>query len=389
MKINLPQPSGSALQHSENLRRKIAESIHKHNGAIPFDHYMQLALYEPGLGYYSAGAQKFGAAGDFVTAPEISPLFSCCLARQAMQLLDYLGGGSILEFGAGSGKMARDTLQELAQHDALPEYYYILEPSADLKQRQQQLLANAFPEYSSRIIWLEQLPEAFTGIVLANELIDAFPVKLFQLKDNQLNELSVTLHHEQFCWQPQRLTDESLLTSIEELKQQGLLAAEYQSELNVIQAGWIKSLSQMLTKGAIIIIDYGFPRHEYYHPQRSQGTLMCHYRHHAHYDPFWLPGLQDITAHVDFTAIAESAFAAGLHIAGYNTQGGFLLGCGLIELLKHYQHDDDAQQLRLSQQLNKLISPAEMGELFKVIALTRDVHIPLTGFSHQDLRGRL
>lgn len=379
MKTTLPQPTAEALAHSECLQQKIAAAISNNSGAIAFDHYMQMALYEPGLGYYSAGAQKFGAAGDFVTAPEISPLFSQCLARQCQQILAHVNNGSILEFGAGSGIMARDILLALSAHNALPEQYYILEVSADLKQRQQAMLAQAIPNFFANIIWLDRLPAAFNGVILANEVIDAFPVKLFAIENNELAELWVTLHHGQFQWQKHSTE----LTQVTEFKQQSLLASHYQSEINLLIAPWINSLSSCLRQGAAILIDYGFPRHEYYHPQRHQGTLMCHYRHHAHANPFFLPGLQDITAHVDFTAIAESAVTANLQVSGYNTQTGFLLGCGLLELIQNQQ------PLGINQQIHQLTSPAEMGELFKVMALTRNLDITLIGFSQQDLRGRL
>lgn len=386
MKMTLPLPSTDALAHSEQLRNKMINAIHDNGGAISFDRYMEMALYEPNLGYYRAGTQKFGAAGDFITAPEISSLFSFCLATQCQQILHYLKKGSILEFGAGSGVMARDILLTLSREQALPEFYYILEISADLKERQQHLLAEAVPHFFSNIIWLDTLPEDFNGVILANEVIDAFPVKLFSMENENIFELRVSVQNNEFQWGKELLSATSELIRVSEFKQEGLCSDSYQSEMNCLLLPWLTSLNACLKKGAMIFIDYGFPRREFYHPQRNQGTLMCHYRQHAHTDPFYLPGLQDITAHVDFTAIAEKAASLNLSIAGYNTQAGFLLGCGLLDKLKTQKKD---AFLSSRHAINQLTSPAEMGELVKVIALTRNISLPLIGFSQQDLRGRL
>lgn len=381
----IPHPEPEALAHSEQLRHQICAAIARQGGKIAFDQYMQMALYEPGLGYYNCGTQKFGGAGDFVTAPEISPLFSRCLARQCQQILQELRTGNILEFGAGSGVMARDILTELASQNCLPEHYYILEISADLKQRQQQMLANAIPELFSRITWLESLPQQFCGVILANEVVDAFPVKLFLKQDNQLQEYFVSVTSNQLCLQADTLSDSALFEHIPSIA----LPNNYQSEINPLISPWLNTISGSLTQGALLLIDYGFPRHEYYHPQRSQGTLMCHYRHRCHSDPFFMPGLQDITAHVDFTALAEAAADAELHVAGYNTQAGFLLGCGLMQLITDTPLNDVRNQVQLNQQIQRLTSPAEMGELFKVMALTRNFEPSLIGFKQQDLRGKL
>lgn len=353
------------------------------SGPMTFARYMELALYAPGLGYYSAGAQKFGASGDFVTAPEISPLFSHCLAKQCQQVLDLLGTGNILELGAGSGIMAADILLELEQLNCLPQYYYILELSADLKQRQQQLLQQKVPQLFNRIIWLDSLDNLkLRGIILANEVLDAMPVHKFKI-ENGIQEFYVNYNNNELIW---KLSTPSQLLK-EYIKNLGIeLANGYESEINLILSAWIKTLSGVLQRGVIFCIDYGFPRQEYYHPDRGMGTLMCHYQHRAHDNPLTLVGLQDITAHVDFTAVARAAEDADLDVSGYTTQANFLLSCGITDIAPTM---DTIQQFNLSQQLKKLLLPSEMGELFKVIALARNLDIPLLGFNLYDMRNKL
>jgi SAM-dependent MidA family methyltransferase len=339
-------------------------------GTLTFARYMELALYAPGLGYYSAGARKFGPGGDFVTAPEISALFSQCLARQCKQI-----GGDILELGAGTGIMAAEILQHYK-----PAHYYILEVSADLKQRQQETLKNY-----SNVTWLSRLPESFTGTILANEVLDALPVHRFCISNNQILEAYVCWENNQFVWHYDQPTSPGLLESVKKLN----IHSDYESEVHLTIPPLIHSLSQLLTSGAMIFIDYGFPRHEYYHSDRHQGTLMCHHQHRANTDPLILTGQQDITAHVDFTALAEIAVEAGLHVAGYTNQAAFLLGCGLMEIAAEKSTDDLKKQLVVSQQIQKLTQPHEMGELFKVMGLTKNLDINLIGFSMYDQRQRL
>lgn len=380
---HLPNPSPVALAHSEKLCAVIGAEITA-QGAISFARYMELALYAPGLGYYSAGAQKFGAAGDFVTAPEISALFSRCLARQCQSILEKLGDGDILELGAGSGVMAADILLELETLQTLPQHYYILELSGDLKQRQQQLFQQKIPHLLNRIVWLNSLENfKLRGVILANEVLDAMPVHKFKI-DKGVQEFYVTHHHNEFHWQV------SATNNTELEKQVTALATDfpeaYESEINLSLAAWIQTLSSILQQGVLLCIDYGFPRHEFYLPERNTGTLMCHYQHRAHDNPLILTGLQDITAHVDFTAVANSALTAGLELAGYTTQAHFLLSCGITDIA---QVADPVQQFALSQQLKKLIMPQEMGELFKVIALSRNFNTPLLGFKLNDMSTRL
>src|SRR3569833_232705 len=386
----LPPPRTAALQHSAQLRALIVGEIAAAGGAISFARYMELALYAPGLGYYSAGAQKFGAAGDFITAPEISPLFAHCVARQWAQVLRTLGGGDVLEVGAGSGVFAADLLTALAEADSLPIHYFILERSADLRARQQLLLAARDPQLLERIIWLDGLPSVpLSGVVIANELLDALPVHLFSLTDGGPEELYVASEDNGFYLRPQPLSNVGLRTRIEAIWQEvtaSALPSGYVSEINLAADGWVRSIAEVLAAGALLLIDYGFPRHEYYHPQRQRGTLMCHYRHHAHDDPFLLPGLQDITAHVDFTAVAEAAAGAGLDVAGYTTQVAFLLGSCITDALAGLT---EKRLLQLAQGVKKLSLPHDMCVLFKVMALTRGLDEPLLGFALRDLRARL
>lgn len=386
----LPRPDAHALTHSETLVAKIHDEIAR-QGPICFARYMQLALYEPGLGYYSAGARKFGAGGDFITAPELSPLFSQCLAKQCQQILVELGGGDILEFGAGSGAMAADLLLALEALDCLPKYYFILEVSADLKQRQKMLLTQRAAHLLDRIVWLETLPtQTITGVILANEVMDAMPIHRFYWSNATIQEYYVTLDNDTLAWQLTTPCDDNLTTRVNQIQSYWAdHEAHYSSEINLLLPAWIKSLSDILKKGLILLIDYGFPRHEFYHPDRNQGTLMCHYRHRAHDNPLFLPGLQDITAHVDFTAVAEAAVESGLAIAGFTTQAAFLFSCGLAEIAAISAYNSATQQWATANQIKQLTLPSEMGEFFKVIALTQSFATPLLGFTLQNMKHRL
>ena len=378
---NRPPPSADESAHSQKVLQLICDEIDKYDGRLCFARYMELALYAPGLGYYSAGKTKFGKAGDFVTAPEISPLFSFCLAKQSAQVLDRLEGGNILELGAGSGIMAAQLLLELERLNSLPTHYFILEISADLKQQQQTTLKHHCPHLLNTVRWLDGLPEApFNGVILANEVLDAMPVHLFELSNNNLFEKVVCLTNNQLDWGQDKPSVDALSQAY--VLQQRYALGDYQSELNLAIQPWLNSLTACLDKGFIFLIDYGFSEQEYYHPQRHMGTLMCHYRHHAHPNPLVLPGLQDITAHVDFTAVARAALSAGLTPTAFSTQAAFLLSTGLLSHLE--KANDVADQFELSQQVKRLTLPTEMGELFKVIALGKDISMPLLGFSIQN-----
>ncbi|GBE08414.1 hypothetical protein BMS3Bbin11_00712 [bacterium BMS3Bbin11] len=359
-------------------------------GAIPFSEFMNLALYAPAMGYYAAGQRRFGAEGDFVTAPELGDVFGQCLARQLAQIFVEIDAPcNILEFGAGSGRLAVTLVNELERLAALPEYYYILETSADLQQRQRQMLTEQLPQHSERFVWLDSMPEqAITGVVLANEVLDAMPVEMFAVDDEGIaQQYLVESVDESFQWN-YRPADGRLAEQIGELE----LPVGYSSELNPAIKGWVEMIAQGLNQGVVLLIDYGFPRHEYYHPQRSGGTLMCHYRHHAHCNPLTLVGIQDITAHVDFTAVAEAAITSALDVLGYTTQANFLLGSGLVDLVMPGDIDNEKitkQQLVKNHEIQLLTSPAEMGELFKIIALGKGIEHELSGFSFRDMRGKL
>ena len=353
----------------------IRTEIRAHEGWIAFSRFMQLALYAPGMGYYSAGAAKLGGSGDFVTAPEISRLFGRTLARQIGEIV-RLTGGDILELGAGSGKLARDLLPELEILGALPARYAILEVSADLRERQQASIAQLAPPLAERVLWLDRLPQDFSGAILANEVFDAIPVHLVAWRNGGLYERGVGLAGDDFAWREKPLLDGALFQAAHALPVQTVSV----SEINLLAQHLIESVALILRHGLLLVIDYGFPAREYYHPQRSGGTLMCHYRQHAHADPFYLPGLQDITAHVDFTALASTGKRARLEVLGYSTQAEFLIQCGILDLLSQTPATETALYLPLSSQAQTLLSPAEMGELFKVLALGRGISGPLAGF---------
>ena len=371
----LPLPSPEEQKHSQQLCELIHHDIALQGGWIPFSRFMELALYAPGLGYYSAGASKFGATGDFITAPELSPLFGRTVARQLADIMS-LSAPHILELGAGSGKLALDILTELERLEQLPATYSILEVSADLRERQQALLQKHLPHLAQRIHWLDALPAQISGAVIANEVLDALPVHLVRWSDARVLERGVACKGSNFIWE-ERLPEN---TALLELAQQINVPDDYLSEISLTARGLVSSLCERMSKGAMLFIDYGFGAREYYHPQRSMGTLMCHYRHQAHDDPFYLPGLQDITAHVDFTAIAESAIDHGANLLGYTSQAHFLINGGITDLISDVSPDNLRVYIPLAAQIQKLTSPAEMGELFKVIALGKGIAAPLRNF---------
>jgi len=380
----LPEPDECSLSISQQLQDRIREEIDQNNGLISFEHFMQMALYAPGLGYYAAGSRKFGAEGDFVTSPEISPLFSYCLANFCQQVLSNIPNGDILEFGAGSGVMAADILTELERRQAIPEHYYILEVSADLQQRQQQTLQAKVPHLADRIQWLQQLPEqTFNGVVLANELLDAMPVHRFYVDDDKAKQYMVSWSDTQ-----SQFVTSTIDAETEVLKQvqhcQDYLRTNfsdgYESEISLAHSQWLAAVQATIGQGVFLLIDYGYGRSEYYHPERSMGTLMCHYRHRAHPDPFKLIGLQDITAYVDFTTLAEAAVANKMDVLGYTSQTSFLLDCGLEELMPDPQTSSTETLLKAAQQIKTLTLPSEMGERFKVMAIGKQYSEDVPGF---------
>jgi SAM-dependent MidA family methyltransferase len=380
----LPPPSPDAQLHSARLGCALRDEIAARGGWIPFARFMELALYAPGLGYYSAGAHKLGKDGDFITAPELSPLFGRSLVRQAAEIMAE-SAPHILELGAGSGKLALDILGELERMECLPERYDILEVSADFKERQRAFLHARAPHLVERVHWLDALPDEIAGAVIANEVLDALPVHLLRWCDSGILERGVAVLNDRFSWEERPVQDSALETAARNIR----VPDNYLSEISLAAQGLVFALCSRLQNGALLLVDYGFGQDEFYHPQRNTGTLMCHYRHHAHDDPFYMPGLQDITAHVDFTAVAESAIGAGADLLGYTTQAHFLINCGITDFLSDRNPQNILDYLPLSTQLQKLTSPAEMGELFKVIALGKNMPAPLLGFRAGDKSHRL
>ncbi len=374
--VPLPRPDAAALARSQLLQARICERIAQAGAWLSFADYMQMALYEPGLGYYDAGGSKFGAQGDFVTAPEISPLFAQATAAQLAQAFGRLPA-QVLEFGAGTGALARDLIADLQRRGCPPQAYYIVEVSADLRARQQQCLAGL------PVTWLDRLPQRFQGVVIANEVLDVLPVRLFVRGPDGIYERGVCCEGTELRFSV-RPADPDLarsVTTIETLV--GALPQGYGSEICPLATAWIISLAGCLERALVLLFDYGFPQHEYYHPQRAMGTLMCHYRQHSHADPLWLPGLNDITAHVDFSACAQAAHTGGLDVLGYTSQANFLINCGILERLTGAL---DPVHLGAAQ---RLLSEAEMGELVKVMALGRGLDCEPLGFTRADRRHRL
>jgi SAM-dependent MidA family methyltransferase len=373
---NLPEPDSVSLQHSARVTAYIKDLIRSEGGWIPFSKYMDSAMFAPGLGYYSAGAAKIGAAGDFTTAPEMSALFGATLAKQVAQVLNATGG-DVLEIGAGSGKLARDLLRALVQLGCEPRQYLILEPSPDLRERQRALLHHALPEFQSRAKWIDALPENFVGVMIANEVLDAMPIELVSWQADGIYQRGVAISGDGFVWRDRKLESGLLFDLAHAID----IAPGYVSEIHLAGSAFVRSLGDSLQRGVALLIDYGFLEHEYYHPDRNTGTLMCHYRHRAHTDPFFLPGVQDVTAHVNFTAMMDAARDAGLEVEGYTTQAKFLIACGITDQLTQIDPANAAQYLPLANQAQRLLSPAEMGELFKVLAIGRGIDFPLLGYA--------
>jgi len=382
----LPPLFPAEEEHSQAVTRTIRERLVAAGGWLSFEAFMELALYAPGLGYYSAGGAKIGAGGDFTTAPELSELFSVCVARQCAEVLEQTGG-AILELGAGTGRMAATVLETLASLGALPDHYAILEVSADLRDRQRTRIEQLPDRLKKRVVWYDRLPsKPLNGVVLANEVLDALPCHRLVVRDGVARELGVaatdpanTSGDTHDFIEQEGSAGADLAAAWKRLARElpYELPDDYRTELCLRVEPWIASLADCIERGALLLFDYGLPRAHYYHPQRTQGTLRCHYKHRVHDDPFINVGVQDITAWVDFTRVAEAADAAGLQVRGFATQAAFLLGLGIESLVRDLRHSSEARQL---------LMPGEMGEAFKAIALARNVEAPLAGFSVQDLR---
>lgn len=419
MSTTLPLPSPDAKALSDELLTFIKTEIKTH-GTIPFSRFMQLALYAPQWGYYRNTLKKFGRSGDFVTAPELSPLYSQCVANQCAEILK-ITGGDIVEFGAGSGVMAATILQALSEKNSLPNHYYIIEVSGFLQSEQRRTIQEIAPHCLDRVVWLETLPrEPIAGVVLANEVLDAMPVCQFVWKDG-VKECGVTLQDDALSHCILEKENSVLIQAVEQYDLH--LTEGYTSEINLHLPGWIAAISDFLSHGLVLIMDYGFPRSEYYHPDRSMGTVMAHYQHYAHQDVLLYPGIQDITAHVDFTAVAESATRAGFDVIGFTHQAAFLLNCGLLSLMSENADTEtrmeqapnntplhsnthsagaisvqntpqnkmiySVNRFLQNQQILQLTSPSEMGELFKVIGLAKNLEVDVMGFQTMNRLARL
>ncbi|HWM28086.1 MAG TPA: SAM-dependent methyltransferase [Woeseiaceae bacterium] len=371
--------------HSERVAERIRHAIDKAGGSIGFAEFMQLALYAPGLGYYSAGAAKFGAGGDFITAPEVSPLFARVLARQCAPVLQALPERRILELGAGSGALAAELLRCLPRHGVELTRYSILEVSPDLRQRQQILLRQAVPELQSAVEWLDDLPDAFSGVVIANEVADALPVERFQRSGDDILQYRVTADGDEFSWLRARAPAflERAVLHIEDTLGASLPHG-YVSEVSTGVAAWIGDIAARIRQGFVFLFDYGVTRREYYAAERNDGWLRCHFRHHAHNDPLIFPGIQDLSSWVDFTAVAEGAAGAGMDIAGFVTQAQFLLHGGLEAELAAFPRQGAAAQLEFSREVKTLTLPGEMGEHFKCLGLSKDFGLMPAPFAASD-----
>ena len=371
------------------IHKAIGEQIVKEGGLVDFERFMSLALYAPGLGYYVNGAQKFGVGGDFITAPELSPLFGYSLANQIAEIFAAIQDPNVLEFGAGSGALAVSVLEQLEQLDCLPVRYQILELSAELQQRQRDTIQQALPHLIERVEWLSYMPlSGWRGVVLANEVLDAMPVQRIRKSANQwqMQWVSYTDDAYQTTWKD--TTDDLLLKQLDALEARlGQFEEGYESEVNRHVDGWISALSQMIEQGAVILVDYGYPEAAFYHPERSAGTLICHHQHKAYNDPLQRVGSQDITANVDFSAVAEAGVNHGFDLAGFTTQSFFLMNSGIGELLNEDPMSD--HYIHQAQAMKQLTLPTEMGERFKVIAFSKGLDLAMRGFSVGDQRAYL
>jgi len=382
---SLPLPDADAQAHSAKVVGCVREAIARNGGWLSLASYMQIVLYEPGLGYYASGTRKFGEGGDFVTAPELTPLFARSLAVQVDAIRKGTGARDVLELGAGTGKLAADLLTFLEAPDTAAWRYRILEPSPDLRDRQRARIAKRAPAHASRVEWIETLPSRIDGVVVMNEVLDALPVHVVVRRGDRWYERGV-VGVEAFALEDRALGEGALRRLAQTRFPERV---DYASEINPAAEALVAGLAQRLACGALLIVDYGFPRHEFYHPQRTAGTLVAHYRHRVHADPLLWPGLCDLTAHVDFTAIAQAGARAGLEIAGFATQAAFLLGCGIVEALRATGAPESIGYVKAASAVQTLLSPAEMGELFKVLALSRGDGFAWPGFAVRDMRHRL
>jgi SAM-dependent MidA family methyltransferase len=384
---DLPAPDENAVQRSKMLCAAIQQKIQQHKGKIPFSLFMELSLYHPELGYYQAQNFTLGRHGDFTTAPEISPLFAKCFARQYVQICQSQQLNTVLELGAGTGRFALDFLLALEVDHALPERYFIYEISTSLQQAQRALFAAERPDLLSRLEWIDALPAAFSGVVIANEVLDAIPFDCFEVVDGHGRARMVTTENDRFIWSTTTDSELAADEEVEKLIKEYALADGYQSEIHLPAMNLVRELCESLTKGVILLADYGYGQREYYHPQRNQGSLSCFYQHRLLHDPFLYPGLQDITAHVDFTRVIETAAGSGTALLGFTTQSAFLLANDLLAFAQAEEdHGSEADAFKLHQAIKVLTMPMEMGDRVKIMALGKHVDISLRGFTSLDRR---
>lgn len=370
---------------SNRLTEIIRNEISAKGGRITFARFMELALYHPEHGYYTSPDFTLGKLGDFTTAPEISPLFTQCLAKQCEQILSSLPQSNILELGAGTGRLAADLLKALEKSKHLPQRYFIYEISQTLRQKQKSLLTAECPDLAHRVAWLEQLPTNFDGVIIANEVLDALPVHRFRCQNNQIDECFVAWSNDQFIWTYSKPSSTQLNDKIQHIRDNYIVTENYESEINLSLENYVAEISNCLSNGVILFIDYGYGQREYYHPQRNKGSLTCFYKHQRHDNPLLHPGAQDITAHVDFTAVVETATEHGCEFLGFTTQASFLLDCGLIEIAQTTEQSlSEVEAFQLHQAIKTLTLPTEMGELIKVMALGKNSTLDLLGFQMAD-----
>jgi len=391
--ITLPSPSEDELESVQPLFNLICKQIEENNGKINFSDYMETVLYTPNLGYYTSDRPIFGHQGDFITAPELTPLFSRCIARQVQEVFAQFDDvPDILEFGAGAGTMACDLLLELESLKQLPNRYYISEISHTLQERQKAQISDLAPHLLDKVVWINQLPESFSGVILGNEILDAMPCHRIRLnKNGEHEELFVGYENQRLQWSTDAPINETLKAKADAIyeKYGEAMPDHYETEINTYVEQWIKEIAGVLKKGLILLIDYGFSEQEYMRAERHEGTLMCHYKHMAHGNPLTHVGLQDITSHVNFTNVAEVAFESDLDILGFTNQSYFLISCGLENLLNEVDVEDTKLFLQQTQPVKQLILPDEMGELFKVIGLGKEIEVDLLGFSTRNMLERL
>ncbi len=384
---DLPKPSDEQQAKSAALTHAIRQDIIAHGGLLPFANFMQHALYHPQYGYYQSPSFTLGKMGDFTTAPQISPLFAQCFAHQALQIFNHIGYSNVLELGAGTGQFALDFLQFFKSINHTIGHYFIYEISPALREKQYKLLAATHPDWLSRITWINELPNDFKGVIIANEVMDALPIHRFSVTNKAIKECYTSVDENEFSWKTAPSHSAAFIAYTEKIQHECQMPDNYTSEINLNLTTFIPQLANALSQGVILLADYGYGRLEYYHPARNTGTLMCFYQHHKHDNPLILPGLQDITAHVDFTHVIEIASDYGCELNGYTTQAAFLMGNDLMRLAElTAKNADKIAEVNLNQQIKMLTMPSEMGERIKIMALSKNIESRLAGFALQDRR---